>query len=514
MRIWDKGIDFFKKAVFLLENSKAGFSQLALTFLFAVMLRNFLEHFSTGFKISPELIAHYTLAFAAIAVSIILLFWLATGEKVKKIARVVLPCFLVLVMAPLIDLAITWGEGAKIGYIIPGMHEGLVARFFLFTGNFSGLGITNGMKIEVAFVLILAFAYFCLKNRKMGTGKCVTKSLFFSLLLYALVFFYGAILFPAKLFLENFGLGYESIGIPVSHLYLAIIFFGVLAIAYLAEEKKFRAVLGEMPFLRLAHFELMFVLGIAFGLLRNCVFRLEAMHVYGFVSIAIAIALASVYSMFSNNVADLENDKNSGKKTAIAKGKIGLEEYRKAGVIFLAAALFYALMVNFQTFFIILFFAGNYYLYSMPPLRLKRVPVLSKLLISLNSLALVMLGYIFVTGSLLSFPLQLIPIFLIGFTLALSFIDIKDFASDKKAGVKTLPVLIGLKKSKTVIGLAFVATYVSFASIVVELWAISLLFCLGLTQLVLIKRKGYKEKPVLVLYLLSIIVLIFYLFAV
>ena len=125
-----------------------------------------------------------------------------------------------------------------------------------------------------------------------------------------------------------------------------------------------------------------------------------------------------------------------------------------------------------------------------------------------------MLGYIFVTGSLLSFPLQLIPIFLIGFTLALSFIDIKDFASDKKAGVKTLPVLIGLKKSKTVIGLAFVATYVSFASIVVELWAISLLFCLGLTQLVLIKRKGYKEKPVLVLYLLSIIVLIFYLFAV
>jgi len=513
MGFWEKGTGLFRKGVASLEDSKAGFFQLGLTFLFAVALRNFLEHFSAGSKLSAELILHYSLFYCSLALFLIVLFWLATGEKVKKIARVVMPCFLLLAVAPIVDLVLTFGTGAKTGYIIPGIHKNLAARFFAFTGSFSGFGVTAGIKAEVALVLVLAFGYFWLKNEGLGKWKCLTKSLFFSFLLYCQIFFYGAILFPAEWVLKNLGLAYENIGIPVSHFYLATIFFGGILVAWLANKRKFKAVLGEMPFLRLLHFELMLALGIAFGLAGNHVFRLEAMHVCWLATTAIAIALGLVYAMFSNNLADLEADRKGGKKSAVAMGKVGLEQYRKAGFLFLAASLFYALIVNFQAFFIILVFVGNYFLYSMPPLRLKRIPVLSKALISLNSLALAMLGFLLVRGSLLDFPAELFPIFLIGFTLALNFIDLKDFASDKRAGIRTLPVLLGLKKAKTVVGLFFIVAYVSFTSIIAEFWAFPLLLLLGLAQFALIKRKNYRERPVLALYLLSMASLTLYLLA-
>jgi len=138
------------------------------------------------------------------------------------------------------------------------------------------------------------------------------------------------------------------------------------------------------------------------------------------------------------------------------------------------------------------------------------MPLLSKFLISLNSLALALLGFSLVRGNLAEFPTALALIFMVGFTLAINFIDLKDFKADKKAGIKTLPVMLGQRNAKIATGLFFAGTYLSFVYIVRETWAMPLLLGLAIVQFWLMNRKNYSEKPVLVVYLLSIIALIAY----
>src|SRR5205085_9038295 len=100
------------------------------------------------------------------------------------------------------------------------------------------------------------------------------------------------------------------------------------------------------------------------------------------------------------------------------------------------------------------------YIYSMPPIRFKRVLLFSKLIIAINSLAMILLGYRLLNGDILFFPAVIIPLLLIGFTLTANVIDIKDYEGDKIGGIITLPGLLGLYWSKLIIGMAFLVTYV------------------------------------------------------
>jgi hypothetical protein len=58
-----------------------------------------------------------------------------------------------------------------------------------------------------------------------------------------------------------------------------------------------------------------------------------------------------------------------------------LDWYRRVGYGCLIAAVFCAASVGMPALLVVLAGTGNYFFYSMPPLRLKRVPLASKLLI-------------------------------------------------------------------------------------------------------------------------------------
>ena len=95
-------------------------------------------------------------------------------------------------------------------------------------------------------------------------------------------------------------------------------------------------------------------------------------------------------------------------------------------------------------------------LYSCPPLRLKRYPVVATTLASTASLLILLLGYFVVSGDtdLAAFP-PLLLLYLWGaYAVALTIKDFKDIAGDATDGVYTLPVLLGEKWAKAVIGTA------------------------------------------------------------
>lgn len=505
MWLFRQALNLEKEVIHSLENSKAPFVYFVLTFFFAATLRNFLEVLLERTIFSLSSFIHAYLSYTALAMSLILLFYMITRTDVLKIAKTIFPSFIILNLAPLLDLILSLGRGYIITYMHPGAHHDLVLRFFTFFGDFSGSGITPGMRIEIALALLMSFGYFYLK------GSSLFKSLFYTFLTYALIFWYCAVPFLVKGLSSLARLGCEPLNLSsLNSFYLLIIFLTGIFLVYFARKDMFRLIIRDVRLFRLLHYELMFVIGLVLGIKYN-MFNLDCNNIYYFMFIPISIAFAWLYSVVVNNIEDYEIDKVSNKGRPLVSSKISLRAYEKLRWPFLFAALFYSIIIDFKAFFIILLFIGNYFLYSAPPLRLKRVPFFSKLFISVNSLVLVMLGFMLVTGSLYKFSKLIVAFFLIGLTAVVNFIDIKDYEGDKKAGIKTLPVILGLKKSKFIIGLFFMLAYFSISLIVEEFYMLITFFIFGFVQFCLINKKDYNEKYVFLVYLLSVMIFIIHL---
>jgi len=270
--------------------------------------------------------------------------------------------------------------------------------------------------------------------------------------------------------------------------------------------------LKDIRFPRIAHYELMFLAGYLLGRkYEKPAGPLPGEELFALLLISAAVFFACLFSLMSNNLADHDIDKISNPSRPLPEGTIDPEKYRKVSRIAGGLAVLYAASAGFPAFFFVALFMGNYFLYSMPPFRLKRIPVFSKLAVSLNSLILVMLGFVLAERELNSFPAALFPFFLIGVTLAANFIDLKDYEGDKAEGIRTLPVILGLKKAKVYTGIFFLLAYWGVYSLFRDRLLLLPAAALGLAQFIIINRRNYKERPVFIFYLLSAVLLLCYL---
>jgi 4-hydroxybenzoate polyprenyltransferase len=257
---------------------------------------------------------------------------------------------------------------------------------------------------------------------------------------------------------------------------------------------------------------LMIILGVAIGYKYYDILRygLPDFLFLNILTLIICLVLGIFFSIVTNNIVNDNIDKISNKERPLFKENFPLKDYVTFGVICLTLSLFGAFIVSYLGFFFIFLFIGNYFIYSMPPIRFKRVSLLSKLTISLNSLFLTLLGFsLFLESSgvinLTSFPTEYIYFFLL-FTLAANFIDIKDYEGDKREGIKTLPVLLGLEKSKKLIAFFFILPYLFIGLLNKDLMIICIL--LSLVNILLITDKNYNERRILINILFSILIYI------
>lgn len=376
-----------------LENAKVPFLYFVLTYLFAITLRCFIELLAAHGAISLIISTHYYLMYTALALSLIILFHLATKASITKVAKVILPCFMVLVLAPSLDFLISGGKGLVMTYLLPGVHDDLFWRFLTFFGDFTEMGVTPGIRIEIALVLLASFLYFFTRSSRL------IKSICFTFLTYAILFTFAIIPFVVKAIMGLLGLEFSPSNILMTNFYATAIFILGVMIAYLGNRAYFVSIIKDIRLLRVVYYLSMFALGIAVGA-SNTVFELAATNIFHFLFIPISLVFAILFSIVTNNIADYEIDYTLGSNRPLVKGNISLDIYQKLAWIFLGVAMVYAALVNFTTLFLITLFIGNYFLYSMPPLRLKRITFFSKLAISINSLALAILGFLTITGSI------------------------------------------------------------------------------------------------------------------
>lgn len=293
------------------------------------------------------------------------------------------------------------------------------------------------------------------------------------------------------------------------HIFLILIFIAVLWLFYLLKKGLFLIILEDMRPIRVVYYNLLGFLGLVIAI-RSINAAPDVATALAFIVLVITSIFSALVVIITNNIADYEIDKISNKNRPLIKSKAGitLKLYKNVAWASFFLALIYSLFVSITAFIIALFGILNYLLYSMPPLRLKRIPIVSKLAISVNSLLALLLGYSLIDPNLLNFPGYIAAFSLAIFTLMANFIDLKDYEGDKKAGIKTLPVLIGLRKSKITLGFVFFLSYASVFFIIREIFVIILFLFLGALQFYLINKKEYSEKPVFLVLLVSLAVII------
>ncbi|MBF0523252.1 MAG: UbiA family prenyltransferase [Candidatus Omnitrophica bacterium] len=506
--MFQQWVNSLKKFFDYIESEDIPLSYYFFTFLSVVMLRTFWEHAllirEPSFGGLAEDLFHFTFFYASLAITLILVFYLLTKQKVGRLARLVMSSFIILNIVPIIDRLSGARDFFHVTYYFPQDHKDIFYHFIAFFGPLEKYGATPGMRIEIALILIATAVYIFVRTRQLW------RSILSAVLVYIVIFGYLATPFLINAGFGIIGMNAEIDIFLIIRFYLALIFVGGLAVLYLAEQNVFKELIKDARLPRLFHYVLLILLGVvmyrkfvmgfvSFG--QNEIFRLFFL--------AVSVSFAWIFSVVTNNWADEDIDRISNPTRPMITGSIAKDLYRRIGWGILIAALVYALAVDAEAFNIMMVFIGNYFLYSMPPFRFKRVPVLSKAVIGFNSLLVFMLGFMVFNNSA-NIPLGIIIFFLVFVTASANFIDLKDYEGDLKVGIKTLPVIVGVPWAKRLIGGAFILTYIVAYDVFRLIGCFWICLAMGLAQCFFINRKNYDERPVLGMYIVSLIFIIIY----
>jgi 4-hydroxybenzoate polyprenyltransferase len=258
-----------------------------------------------------------------------------------------------------------------------------------------------------------------------------------------------------------------------------------------------RAILGDLRLPRVLHYVVLAGLGAALWLRvddrRMAIFQdIELWMRFGL--LVLCLLYAAVFAIVTNNLEDLEADRISNRGRPLVQGRVDARSYLLAGIACEVVALVLAFAAGWQMGFGILAISVGYFVYSCRPLRLKRIPILSKMLIGFNSLCVAVCGYALAGGDWRAFPLIWL-IFILGpLSLAANFVDLKDTAGDRAQGVATLPVLLGEPLARHLIAAATLATYFMGALLLDILWVYPLNIMGAGMHVFFLYRKPYDER--------------------
>ncbi len=498
MKIPDK----LNRIITRLEDPKIPLSYFILIFISSMTLRNFLEIFADKAKLPFRLIsektpiffsanysllisfAHYYVFWIFTFLALGLLFSLITKARILLVIKALFAYSLIITITPLFDLLITSGSGIEIAYAHP---KNLIQLFPL------PKIITPGMLVTSVSGVILSFFYCAFKTKKWLSG------VWSAVILYILLICLSALPMIIK----------ARHPLPIIRVLSIGIFLELLIIFYLAKPVYITAVLKGMRWLRIGYYLTMFFLGISIA--NNGFLMILADNSYCFILTVIAFILSWLGATMLNDVEDYEIDIISNKDRLLTKNILSKSQLQSISLWLFTAACIFASAVNFTTLFFTVLLIANSCIYSLPPLRLRVIPVFSKALIAFNSLLLVILGWLFAGNDILQFPNAVIWYFLIFVTLAANLIDLKDYKGDMQAGLKTLPVILGMEKAKLLNGLFILVAYSVLGLALLDKRIMIAGAGVGLLQLFLITRRDFKEKASLLINFCGMLALLFYL---
>lgn len=402
----------------------------------------------------------------------------------KKAANVLLFGFLIILTPPLIDTFIFRGAHFWSFYEFDGLI-GLFHRFFTLFGDTPEMGITYGVRVEVVLVTLGLGFYTYLKS------KLLVKSLFVALLTYTVLFVLGT--FPSWLTLMMLAFqksllainGNDVAGLFLSpetilsreltdfrsvlnfkmsiiYAALALLLTGILL--FREFPKYFFALLRNARFPQMVYHGGLLLLGMLLAaFFSQTSFEFAPFQIVGVIVLLVAVECAWLASVLINDMNDTNIDALTNKNRPLIQHTIPGELYRTYAALFFISSLLLSGIVSFSAMMILLSYQALAWLYSVPPFRLKRFPVIATLLAAAAGMGVLVAGYLSYSpkSDVHDMPLSILVFLFVAYMLTLPLKDFKDIAGDKKDGVFTIPVLLGETLGKQVIGSLMFLLYVA-----------------------------------------------------
>jgi len=484
-----------QKIINYIENYPLTLTDWLIAFFSLISLRLLGEHLvnglagsSSSFFVGSALVTALFFLFSYLLILIFLRVFLK--DSVQKLANLLLWGFFLIIFPPIIDKIWCGSQKCWSFYTFDSL-KGLISRFFSFFGDNPTLGITYGVRVEVALAVILIAFYVFIKTRK------IFKSLLGGLATYVILFVLGS--FPS--WLTFFLLspekkipaieGFDAAGIFFSPIKLFSLrdadllnilnvkmnlIYGLLAAAamtlffWMNFKEKFWAVAKNVRWIQIMIHAGLVLAGAGLGAFyfpENLTLKISQTLPDNFFSLLILanLALAAVFAwlaaVFLNDCVDLEIDKITNKNRPLANEKITTGEYMQLFWIFFVLSLVLALAVGAKFFLLILAYQIIGWVYSAWPFRLKRFPLLASFLSALALVLLFISGFIlFPDGQDISrFPAKFFWLMIIAFTVSLPIKDLKDIEGDRKDSIWTIPALFGESWARFLIGLGIFISY-------------------------------------------------------
>ena len=254
---------------------------------------------------------------------------------------------------------------------------------------------------------------------------------------------------------------------------------------------------------------LFLLLGMGLACVRGAALPHSLVDYLAIIDLSFAWFAAWMFAVHVNDMADQPIDAITNQKRPLVRGVLSADEMRQGAQVWLAYALAGAWSTGVYSLALCVVYLACYYIYSAPPLRMKRVPVLASALIAGAALCTFLAGYMLLSADkdLEQFPRALALFIMLVFTLGVNMRDIKDIAGDRAQGIMTLPILFG-RYGTQVTGALF---SLSFLIVPVFFHLPRLMFAAlpaaGAAYVIAV-RKPYQEKGVFILYFLFIAVMI------
>ena len=475
---------YLKKLFSFLENEKSNFIYWLILFLGIIFIRNMLEgYLEVGATLIDlrRFILQYPLWHISMLTSIILFLKLFTKERIDKVSKVFISFYSLIIAVPILDFIISSGQGFPTEYI-KGNLVFTLNEFLTLSATIA----TPGQKIMAGVCLIILGSYVFYK-----TGKLIN-SLLALFVSYCIFFFWAAWPSFYLLILPNIASKTLTYHLEIV-LALSVVVLSVCW-CFFYNKDKLLAIIDSIIISRTAHYLAMVILGIAIFV------HFNSIHFFNFENALVsvfAVFFAFQFAVITNNYFDSELD-NELKSI-----------FYPVSLIYFLFAVVFGLLVSGEVFAWLMFVMVLSFIYSAPPLRLKRLGFMNNVLIAVATWIVVTIGYAS-QGSvqgLIPFSAMII----VAYFLSAHFKDLKDLESDNKNGIRTLPVIFGKLKSKIAVSITCFFAYVA-VPVLTGLYDLLIpSFIFGILSIFAIQKRNADEKLFFGLYFAFFTVLCTYL---
>lgn len=465
---------FFHRVVQTLEKDRLSLMQIFFILFLVFAVRSFIEVCIFGYRSQLANYAHVISFYIACLLGITLILRILSRTDVKKILNAaVWVCWIVL-LPPIVDKFIFHYE---LGYAY------LQPQDMLFP-----LAKTSiGQIILVSIIFYLCVAYVFLK-----TGA-YTRTILSGCFLYLFILTMGTQFIEAR-FLSQYSMILYFLTVSLVLLTLLL---------YVNNKRVFAGLLGAMKTKIAVVFAGLVLVGASFGGAGWLFNPLKADFSRVFLS-AIAIALAWVYAAAVNDIYDIRIDRVSNKRRPLPRGTLSMEQLKTFAILSALASLLISIPLGIYHFAIVsgCLLLGT--IYSAPPLRLRKRLLWSPctigagaVLASLIGLVCVKITFSFenVVGGILIFW---------AFSTASCAKDLSDYEGDKKAGVRTVFTVFGLKRGTRITQLLLFTAFLSPLILFHQLVDI-VVFLSFATSMALLFGRFKKYNLVLLLYFITLV---------